>query len=354
MAGANRGEWSEIYAFFRLLADQYLFGCDASLKRDETVRIKVVAATKGLLKGAYKNDGTSVCIAYDGQSRIESRAEMDARATRLLSAIKAAKNTKGSFHEATTETFLASIGCRKIKSPSKLKRDMDVTVVDPSSGAIPTLGFSVKSLLGAPPTLLNASKATLFQYEVAGLSEKDIGEINAIDGRRDKRSKRAQAILERNATLTFTHPKSPTFHQNLITLDDAMPTIVAELLEAAWFHEKRSLREACTWVEGRDPRGYGDNRALYGIKLRRLLRAVALGMVPNTPWHDRDDATGGYIVVRPDGDLVAFYVYNRAMFDDYLFNSTNIETPSLDRHEAMRLYQENGRTYIDLCLDIRF
>lgn len=41
------------------------------------------------------------------------------------------------------------------------------------------------------------------------------------------------------------------------------------------------------------------------------LRNVALGMGSATPWADKDDATGGYIVVRPDGGLVASYIYNR-------------------------------------------
>lgn len=355
MPKANRGEWSEIYAFFRLLADQCLFGGDAKLRRDSAVCLKVIKVVKGLLEGTYCENGALVCVSYEKQCKIVKRSELDVRANRLLSAIRSAPPKNGSFQEAETEAFLASIGCRQIKMPATCKRDMDVVVEDVHTGMKPKLGFSVKSFLGSPPTLLNASQTTLFQYEVRGLSEADIAAINAIGGAK-KRIKRAENVLSLSESLTFTQVKSPVFRRNLLLLDDAMPKIMAALLESAWFHEKKSLSEACAWVEKRDPCKYGDNKAFYGIKVRRLLRAIALGMVPGTPWEDRDDATGGYIVVCPDGKLVAFYVYNRMMFDDYLFNTTVFEIPSLERNKAMTLYhgEENGRTYIDLCLDIRF
>ncbi len=353
MLSGNRGEWSEIYAFFRLLADRYLYGSDASLAPNPKVCLRIIDVAKGLLRGQYNADDLTVCVAYGEQSRTENLTEMKKRAERLLSAIKSAVQATGSFDEPETEAFLASIGCRQIKSPSSSKRDMDVTVVDPFTGMTPTLGFSVKSLIGAPPTLLNASKETLFQYEIKGLSKTDINAFNRINGTL-KRRLRAKMLLERATSITFSSVKSDTFLKNLLLLDDALPIIVASLLEAAWLHEKRTMREACEWVTERNPREYRDANMLYGVKIRRLLRAVALGMVPGTLWKDRDDATGGYVVVRPDGSLVAFYVYNRAMFDEYLFRSTKIETPSLTRYNAMKLYQEEGRTYIDFCLDIRF
>ena len=38
----NRGEWSELYAFFKILHDGFLFGCDKELNIMEEAKIKVV------------------------------------------------------------------------------------------------------------------------------------------------------------------------------------------------------------------------------------------------------------------------------------------------------------------------
>lgn len=353
MKTANRGEWSEIYAFFRLLADQQLYAGNRALERDLASSVSVINVAKGLLKGTYENEKQLICIAYDGKSRTESRTAMDTRAKRLLSVIKSASHGTGSFSDAETSAFLASIGCATIKASSKNKKDMEVTVKDTHTGTTPTLGFSVKSYLGSAPTLLNASKATRFQYKVTGLNEHDVEEINAIDGG-NKYIRRAKCIQERATTISFNKIRNPVFMRNLQLLDDGMPNIAASLLLGAWLYQRKSVADACEWVAKTDPQGYGTSSSLYGVKVRRLLRAVALGMIPATPWTDRDDATGGYIVVRPDGELVAFYIYNRATFDDYLFSSTIMETPSGDRYEAMSLYYDKGEVYIDLCLDIRF
>jgi len=54
---------------------------------------------------------------------------------------------------------------------------------DPLTGHNSIGGFSIKSDLGNAPTLLNASGATNFVYEVEGLTADDIAEINSINTR---------------------------------------------------------------------------------------------------------------------------------------------------------------------------
>ena len=41
-------------------------------------------------------------------------------------------------------------------------------------------GFSIKSDIGSPPTLINASKNTRFKYEIFGISDFGMNEINNI------------------------------------------------------------------------------------------------------------------------------------------------------------------------------
>lgn len=82
--------------------------------------------------------------------------------------------------------------------------------------------------------------------------------------------------------------------------------------------------------------------------------ATALGMVPSRSWSGRDEATGGYIVATSSGDVVAFHIYNRDNFEDYLIENTRFETASTGRHGFGLLYEEDGQTKINLNLQIRF
>lgn len=77
-------------------------------------------------------------------------------------------------------------------------------------------------------------------------------------------------------------------------------------------------------------------------------------MVPQSEWNDRLSSYGGYIVVREDGVLVCYHLYNEDAFKDYLFENTKLDTPSTARHKFGSIYEKNGELFIDLNLQIRF
>lgn len=72
----------------------------------------------------------------------------------------------------TNQTFL--------KSNSNSKYDLIATVLDTKVNNKLVLKYSIKSSLGSPATILNASSLTNFIYEVKGLNKKKIKEINKI------------------------------------------------------------------------------------------------------------------------------------------------------------------------------
>ncbi len=351
----NRGEWSEIYAFLRLLCDGELRGANADLSVNPKMSQKVLKIARmvgGLEFGGEPSvDGATVKVWYNGGVSL-SKAVLERRTTQLLNAILAAPTRNGSFSHEETEAFLRSIGCVAIKASSTEKRDLDVTVQDDHTGGTPTYGFSIKSRLGAPSTLLNASDATLFSYAVPGLTWADAERLNAFVGR-NRYKERTAWLSEHGLRPRFVGMRDATFFRNLQMLDDALPEIMAALLLGSRMEGYTCLDEACEALAAKNPRGYQDP-SLYGVKMRRLLRAAALGMVPGSAWSDHDDATGGYIIVKKDGELVAFYVYNRAKFDDYLFHGTRFEMPSGERYHPMRFYRAGGEVRFDLCLQIRF
>ena len=89
-------------------------------------------------------------------------------------------------------------------------------------------------------------------------------------------------------------------------------------------------------------------------KIKDFLTDCALGMTPTAPWTGHYDATGGVIIVKEDGDIVCYHIYNRNEFQDYLLNNTKMDQASTSRYQFGDLYEENGSVFLKLNLQIRF
>jgi type II restriction enzyme len=76
--------------------------------------------------------------------------------------------------------------------------------------------------------------------------------------------------------------------------------------------------------------------------------------MPSKVWTGELDATGGYLVVKENGEVLCYHIYNRNEFEDYLFKNTKLETASSTRHVFGKVYEENGQLYFKLNLQIRF
>jgi type II restriction enzyme len=97
------------------------------------------------------------------------------------------------------------------------------------------------------------------------------------------------------------------------------------------------------------------SHAFYEYKIKRFLTDVALGMMPSKVWTGQYDATGGYLIVKENGDVLCYHIYNRNQFEDYLFENTKLETASSTRHEFGSIYRaEEGALNFKLNLQIRF
>ena len=90
------------------------------------------------------------------------------------------------------------------------------------------------------------------------------------------------------------------------------------------------------------------------LKVKRFLSAVALGMTPKKEWDGYASAHGGYVIVKENGEVVCYHIYNRDQFEEYLYRNTKLDTPSTGRHKFGDIYRENGEKRIKYNLQIRF
>lgn len=375
----NRGEWSEPYVVLRLMADGTLHQANANLLPDEKDFACILSVNRGDVK-ATMQDGGVVAFSYRGDggqvlSTVVSSQKLNQQASRLFKTISAIKNARGSFNFPDEVDDLKSLGFQRLTSPLRdggktAKRDLELHLLSPNMGNA-LLGFSVKSQLGAPPTLFNASEATNIIYRVKGLTSDQAATINAMEGNR-KIIGRCRAIKALATSIEYEAYQNSVFETNLDVIDSSLPRMLAELLKVHYFEQILLPRDAKT-ENGFRKFDRLDNavsllsktgeyalkpRAEYcAIKIKRFLRACALGLMPSKVWNANDDASGGYIIVLPDGQLVALFVYNTTLLEKYLYETTIFERASTTRHKYLTLIPANDGTQdflLKLNLQIRF
>lgn len=262
--------------------------------------------------------------------------------------LKAINENDGAFGVPQIEVFMNSIYCHSLKAKSSDKTDIRIILHDRRTKINSKMGFSIKSQLGGDSTLLNASKATNFNFKVTevNLSDDEIAAINSINPKRNKVIERVNAIKKKGAKLVFDKVDNSTFRNNLIMLDGDLPAIIANLLLEQLNTGVSTLKELAKEITEANPLKYdiGQASPFYAYKIKHLLTSAALGMMPATAWSGKFDANGGYLVVKKDGEILCYHFYDRNRFEDYLFSNAYLERSSTSRHEYASVIKETDGT----------
>jgi len=349
----NKGEWSELYVFMKLLSQGKIFAANDKTEKIADVYYPILNIHREEEKDnviEYKIDEENV-IVENNSKMIASipRRKFNDKAELLLKKIMVGS---GSFEIEEIEKFANEIKVKKIKAPSTDKTDISMEIVDINTGLERKVGFSIKSELGNSPTLLNAGNTTNFIYRVEGLEKSDIEEINSIDTK-TKIKDRMAAMVEKNAHIEYIGMENSCFKRNLIMIDSNMPQIVGNMLLYSYSENINDLKSVIKLIGERDPLEYGEE-AIYTYKVKKFLCSCALGMKPAKQWDGLDEANGGYIIVRSDGEVLAYHIYNRNFFEQYLLDNTVFERASTSRYGFMKLYEDNGNIYVKLNMQVRF
>lgn len=359
MLRGNRGEWSEMYVLLRLLADGKVYAADSDLNRLEDIFFPIIKIIREEIKGEIKEyeTGETIRIFINGEQVKElPQSEFDRESDTLLKGILDSEGS--SFALEQTQNFMDKIFCYKLSAPATDKSDIKMKIVDINTGYSPTVGFSIKSELGSSPTLLNAGKSTNFIYKIRHNHSDLVNETNTIYRVSGGRSHtdirgRIEKIAQEDGRLEYSGMQNRTFKDNLVLLDSSMDKIIAETLLYFYRDGINNCEDMVEKLETENPMRYGNVNA-YRYKFKKFLTAVALGMKPATIWDGVDDATGGYIVVTKEGNVLAYHIYNRNYFESYLLKNTKYETASTTRHEFGTVYRENEEDFIKLNLQVRF
>ena len=317
MITGNKGEWSELYALLRLLADGRLYAADANLNRLENVyspisRVFRKELESGRIEYVVRDSKHEVELYYNGDKiKALSFKRLSSYADELFKGI--VSGNKSAFAIPNADIMMDDIKCTRIKASSDDKTDI--------------------------------------RMEVYGISDADMEMINAISTK-SKIQDRIISIAEKGS-IQFDGVINDVFKGNLELIDTRMDAIISQMLVEYYKNGKVYCSDIATSIEKSDPLGF-NREGIYRYKIKKLLCAIALGMMPARKWNGKDEANGGYIIVRNSGDVVAYHLYNRNLFETYLLNNTRLETPSSSRHKFGSIYKENGQMYFNLNLQVRF
>ena len=351
----NKGEWSEFYAFIKILTDGKVFTANKDLEilRDHFYLVLKIIREEAKGIKSYdisKNDG-NVLIRDGNDSKIGEINLNDVK-SKVSDIFKAMKDSSGTtFRISTAESVMKDLHCSKLKASSGKKADLVIVLHDKKSPEFPKLGFSIKSMLGSPSTLLNSSGATNFIYKAVENKPEKTNQKKTFTVR-----EAAAQVYGSGGKLEFCGMGSETFRANLRKIDSNFHIIMAEITRHYYAGHGTKISDLVELVAS-DDKFVGSidlaKDALI-IKIKRFLSAIALGMTPGKNWDGKTQTHGGYIIVKEDGDVVCYHLYNRDQFEDYLFNNVKLDTPSTKKHKFGKFYREAGEKRIKFNLQIRF
>ena len=360
MFKGNKWEWSEVYVLLKILADVKVYAADSELNKLEDVYLPIIKTIREETKDEIKEyTAVKMISIYINGAKVKEllATEFESESVNLLNENNS-KDSKESFSVESTQNFRDKILCYKLFTHAIDKNDIMVKITDADTVYSPRIDSLIKSELGSYSTVLNAGKTTNFIYKIVQNHPdliREANEIYKVSGGKNHIDVRGRIskIIEENGTLEYLKMNNQIFEDNLVLIDSNMDRIIAETLLYFYKDGISNCNEMVEKLEQENPMNYGNVNA-YRYKFKKFLTAVALGMKPATVWDGLDEAAVGYIVVTKEGNVLAYHIYNRNYFEEYLLSNTKYETASTSIHDFGEVYSENGEDFIKLNLQVRF
>ena len=349
----NKGEWTELYTFLKLIVDKELVLSDTDLSpTNEKLNVQKVT-TLNIEQEVILSETSLSVVNISGSKNTPKNKISTSQIAKMRDDITAGK---GTFELKYVDEIFENLGVKIVRGGTSSKKADIVLDVSYNDQTFRNDGFGIKSYLGAKPTLLNASGSnTNFVYELVGFKEEYLEEVNAINTPQKVKDRIAR-VLGTGSTFKFSQVEAQTMQSNLEILDDGMPLLISKMLINFYLNRVSSINENLQSLVKSDEELNGSKIGLdgYQIKVKRFLVAILLGMFTGKKWDGKFTANGS-IVVKQSGSQVAFHIVKLDVLESYLLNNIKFDTPSTTRHRFASVYKErDGKFYFKLNLQLRY
>jgi type II restriction enzyme len=355
----NKGEWSELYAFFELLAKKRLFSADEHLnKANEFVEIQSIFRSDSGAELNYNPSIDNTIVIVNGVTNEEilrfSNNQANEIADRILQAIRNKMRVPTDLIED-----INSLKIQKVADKTQGKGDIKIRIYDPLHGISSNQEFSIKSFLGSDPTLFNSNPTTNICYEIidkngGSLTDEQIENINNIDSHH-KYIKRIAGIHEMGFLLNFHSFDDSTFKLNLELICSDLPEIIAFMVKDKYVNRTKRISDVIDRLNEVNPIGYdlSQGHRFYEYRIVNFLVEAAMGMTSKSVWSGKYDIVGGIIIIKPDSEMLCYHLIDFNKFRQYLRNSAKLDNPSGSKMGYGSVYKENERSFIKLNFQIK-
>jgi DNA (cytosine-5)-methyltransferase 1 len=348
----NKGEWTELLVFIKLLLDKQLSLSDAKLNKN-TNSLKINKVTTHILDIEFLLSNLSTVIIKNKEDKSEKEIiiseVINSEIINLL--ISKIKDSSQTFEIPEFNIIQDKLGFNVIKGGNSNQKADILLDIENNFIQKENEGFGIKSYLGSKPTLLNASGNTNFIFKINGVNKSYIDEVNAIDTA-TKLKDRLHRIEELGGTFEYIGAERDTMDFNLKMVDSEMPKIIGQILLLFYKERTSSLADITNKLLG-DTKDE-DRKILLTSKIKKLLVDILLGFFAGTKWNGSYEANGT-IIMKNNGDCVGFHIIELDNLKNYLFENIKLDTPSTTRHRFGKLYLEkDGELYFKLNLQLRF
>lgn len=354
---ATKREWSELYAFFRILSDGFLAegNPDLSLEGRTLLPVAMVQRIEHDGPRQYIIEGNDVWLKGENIDKRIPREDLGTVADLILEAIRNSREDDVMSPDGVEE-FLDEVAIYNLEAQTEDRTDLSVAFYSVDA---PLYGFCVRSRLGKMFPLLDGGRTANLKFEQTGIkfASPTVSKINGF-GEDDDVVGRMLMIERLGGKLKFDDVADKIFRNNLAMIDLRFSRVVAEMVRTMHLDGITKVRELTEAVERINPHKIKDELIMkngyYRYKVQEFLLALATGMRPAKIFYGPDSAISGLLFVNTDGNVHCFRRENRRPFVDFLYNNTRLEKGSTDKDKYGYLEKENGIYYFKLNLKIGF
>ena len=352
---ATKKEWSELYTFFRLLSDGYVYAGTPQVTQNNEERIPVAMIQREEHDGTrqYIIEEDMIHIVGENLDKKVPREDFSIVAGLILKGIKESRETDVTSPDGVEE-FLDEVAIFDLEAKTEDRTDFHVAFYHRNA---PLKGFCVRSRMGFMNPLLDGGRAANFKFEQTGVKfpAPTINKINAEGEEEDVLSR--MLMLERlGGGLKYSDVADKVFRSNLSVIDLHMGRLMGEMTRLMWLEGITKVSELTQRMKEINPLKIKDElinkHGYYEYKVKELLLALANGMRPAKIYNGTDSAIDGLLFVTSDAQVLCYQRGSRQTFADFLYYNTRLEKGATAKDKYGYLERENGVYYFKFNLKI--
>lgn len=346
---ATKREWSELYVFFRLLADGRV--------KTETQELPIAMIQREEHDGTrqYIITKTDVHITGEKIDKQVSRELFEGAASAVLSAMKNSSEQMVESPEGMEE-FLDEVAIFDLEANTDDRTDFYVAFYDVNA---PLVGFNVRSRIGTMTPLLDGGRSANLKFELTGIkfATPMVNNVNAVESP-NAVADRMMMIERLGGILKYADVADKVFRSNLLMIDLHFPRMLAEMVRIMQLDDITKISELTEKIKELNPLKIKEElitkHGFYEYKMKQLLMALAFGMRPAKIFNGTDSAVSGYVFVDGNGEMMCYRKSDKQVFEDFLYYNTRLEKGDTEKDKYGYLEKENGVLYFKLNVKIGF